>query len=469
MAVRGSATIDAGSGPESAMMKGYMRRRPLSPARFLALSFLGVILLGAVLLALPLMTESGRGLRLVDALFTSTSAVCVTGLIVVDTPTTFSTGGEIVVLLLIQVGGLGYMTLSSLIALALGRRVSLQERLTLQEALNVQSLDDLLRFVLSVFKFTVAVELVGAVLLGWRFAGELGLVRGAYLGLFHSVSAFNNAGFTLFSTNLVAYRGDVVVNLVVTTLIICGGIGFIVLRELRHVHEKRLSLHVKMVLGMTGLLIVGATGAIFLIERANPATLGGLTTGEALLASYFQAVTPRTAGFNTVDIGALYHPTLFLLLALMFIGAAPGGTGGGVKVSTFAVTVLALWSTVRGVTEPAIFRRRIPLETVARSFFICLIAFLATNLVAGVLLVVEGRPLLPTLFEAVSAFGTVGLSLGQPGSVVSLAGQFSTPGKLLLVGMMFMGRVGPLTLAVAVARGGPRAPLRYPEGHVMIG
>jgi trk system potassium uptake protein TrkH len=260
------------------------------------------------------------------------------------------------------------------------------------------------------------------------------------------------------------------VNLVVATLVILGGLGFVVMAELGDVRRRVvMSLHTKLVLSLSVLLVIGATLVIFLLERGNPRSLADLPPGEAWLAALFQAVSPRTAGFNTLDIGALREPTLFLIMALMFIGAAPGGTGGGVKISTFAVTVLALWATVRGHREPTVFHRRLSSDLVSRSFFICLIGFLVLNLVAGLVLVVEGRPLLPTLFETTSAFGTVGLSTGTPGQPLSLVGSFSATGKILLAIMMFAGRLGPLTLAVALAGGEPRAPVRYPEGKVLIG
>jgi len=447
-----------------------MQRRPLSPPQVLAVSFGVLILLGTVLLSLPVSSTSGAGLAPVDALFTSTSAVCVTGLIVVDTSGALSLFGQLVVLVLIQAGGLGYMTISTVVAVALGRRMSITDRLALKEALNLDSMEGLVRFALTIFRVTAAFELAGAVLLAWRWWGELGPARAAYAGLFHSVSAFNNAGFSLFSTSLMAYRGDVVVNLTVAGLIICGGIGFLVLTDLGGFRRwTALSLHTRVVLIATALLLGSGTAAVYALERGNPLTLGPLGAGEAWLAAFFQSATTRTAGFNTIDIGSLTHATLFLMMALMFIGAAPGGTGGGIKVSTLAVTVVALWATVRGRTDAVLFKRRLPQELVARAFFISLIAFLALNLVGATVLITERQSLLPALFETTSAFGTVGLSMSAPGAVTSLSGTFGAGGKLLVAAMMFMGRVGPLTLAVAVVgrRSGER--IRYPEGRVLIG
>ncbi|MBE3073026.1 MAG: Trk family potassium uptake protein [Acidobacteria bacterium] len=442
----------------------------LAPPQLLALHIAGLIVAGTILLALPMAAEPGRHVSVVDAFFTSTSAVCVTGLVVVDTPTGFSLFGEIVVMLLIQAGGLGYMTISTLIAVALGKRVTLQERLTLQEALNIYTREGLLRFAGLVLRFTLVLELTGAAILAVRWTPDFGVVRASYLGLFHAVSAFNNAGFSLFSDNLVRYRGDLTVNLVITTLIICGGLGFLVLSEVFRLRRRAaLSVHTKFVLAVTAALVVGGTLAIFLLERGNPRSLGPLGAGEALLASYFQSVTPRTAGFNTLDIGALTPPTLFLIILLMFIGASPGGTGGGIKTTTFGITMVALWTTVRGKSEPVVFRRRLAPDLVAKAFFISLIAFLAVNLIGWLVLFAERSEFLATIFETTSAFGTVGLSMGRSGSALSLSGHFTAAGKLLEAGMMYLGRVGPLTLAVALAGGVARVHLRHPEAKVLIG
>jgi trk system potassium uptake protein TrkH len=255
-------------------------------------------------------------------------------------------------------------------------------------------------------------------------------------------------------------------NATILTLIVCGGLGFVVLTELgRLPHTRRLSVHTRLVLTVSALLVVGSTVVLYLLESRNPRTIGNLPLPQALLASFFQAVTPRTAGFNTLDIGAMTSPTLFLLMVLMFIGAAPGGTGGGIKVTTFSITVAALWATVRGAHDAVIFNRRLTAELVARAFFVSLIAFLALNGVAALLLITEGRGLLPTLFETVSAAGTVGLSTGEAGAPVSLTGHFSPVGKLLVIATMYMGRIGPLTLAVAVARGRTRPRVRYPKAR----
>ena len=444
--------------------------RRLSPAQILVLGFAGLIAGGALLLSLPWSSASGDSVGLVDAAFTSTSAVCVTGLIVRDTPVEFSLLGQFIIMGLVQAGGLGYMTLSTIFAVLIGKRLTYKERLTLQEALNIDTREGLVRFVLSVARMTLVFEGLGALILAIRWSSELGIGRATYFGVFHAVSAFNNAGFSLFSDNLMGYRGDFTVNLVISTLIICGGLGFFVLREIRSYRSyDRWSLHTKLVLAFTGGLLASGTVLIFLLERWNPRTLGPLGWGEAALAAYFQAVTPRTAGFNTIAIGDMSQAALFVLIVLMFIGASPGSTGGGVKTTTFGVTLMALWATVRGDEEADAFGRRIPAEVVSRAFFISLIAFLWVAMLGLVLLIVEQGDLLPTLFETTSAFGTVGLSMGRPGSVLSLAGHYSEAGKLLLALMMYLGRVGPLTVAIALAARRARPRLRHPEGRVFIG
>ncbi len=449
-----------------------MRKRQFSPAQLLSLHIVGLITAGGILLSLPVSAAPGRTVPVLNAFFTSTSAVCVTGLVVVDVSKHLSLFGQVVLMLLIQAGGLGYMTISSLIMLAFGRRISIHERLTLADALNVTSMEGLLRFTWTVALVTFAFEGVGALLMAPRFAQDVGWARGLWYGLFHAVSAFNNAGFALFSDNLMGYRGDLTVNLVITTLIISGGLGFFVLSGILRLRKRvavAMSVQSKLVLTTTAILIVGGTLGILALEWANPKTLGPLGIGEKLLAAYFQAVTPRTAGFNTISIGDMTAPALFLTILLMFIGASPGGTGGGVKTTTFGVMVASIVATVRGHRDTLVFKRRLAADLVARAFAISAIAFLAVVMVTALLLLAEHRDLLATMYETTSAFGTVGLSMGSPGSVLSLSGLFGPGGKLLIMFMMFMGRVGPLTLAIALAGSAAPPRVRYPEGKVLIG
>ena len=449
-----------------------MRKREFSPAQLLSLHIAGLIAIGGVLLSLPVSVAAGHSPSVLNAFFTSTSAVCVTGLVVVDTANDWSPFGQVVLMLLIQAGGLGYMTISSLIMVAFGRRISVHDRMTLAGALNVSSMEGLLRFAWTVALLTFAIEGLGALIMAARFAQDAGWAKGLWFGLFHAVSAFNNAGFALFSDNLMGYRGDVTINLVITTLIIAGGLGFFVLSGLLRLRKRTavsMSVHTKLVLTVTACLLAAGTLAILLLEWTNPKTLGPLGFGEKLLAAYFQAVTPRTAGFNTLSIGDMTPAALFLTISLMFVGASPGGTGGGVKTTTLGVIVAALWATVRGERDTNVFRRRLSPDLVRRAFALAILAAAGLVVITGLLLLSEGQGLLHTSYEAVSAFGTVGLSMGVPGSPLSLSGFFGTGGKWLVMFLMFTGRVGPLTLAVALAGLAAPAGVRYPEGKVLIG
>jgi trk system potassium uptake protein TrkH len=417
---------------------------------------------------LPMATP--RGISFADAFFTSTSAICVTGLIVNDTPQDFTIFGQIIIMLLVQLGGLGYMTSATIISLMLGKRIGLGERLIMKEALNVLSLEGVVKFTKAVILTALLFESIGTLLLTFRFAFEYPLGQAFFYGLFHSVSAFNNAGFSLFSDNLIRYRGDLIVNLVITTLIICGGIGFIVISDVALYSRKkvsRLSVHTKLVLSTTGILLALGTVLVFLFEFDNPKTFAGLPFHEQLLASYFASVTPRTAGFNTVDYSLFGFETLFLTIILMFIGASPGSTGGGVKTTTFSIILASLWSMLRGLRDVVLFNRRISPETTSKSLLLVSLAAIFIVIVTFLIMKTQGIAFLPAIFEVTSAFGTVGLSVGD-GGARSLSALFSPFGKYLMSFMMFAGRLGPLTLAVAIISQ-KEAHFRYPEGKVIIG
>lgn len=452
-----------------------------SPARVLVLGFSAMITLGTCLLALPIAAAPGHSIGIVNAFFTSTSAVCVTGLVVKDPATDFSLFGQWVTLLLIQIGGFGYMTMATIMALLLGRQLSLKDRLVLREALNVLSMEGLVRFTRNLIGISLLVETMGALLLTLRFAldavflSKHSLLDAIYFGIFHSVSAFNNAGFSLFSENLIPYRSDLVVNLVITTLIILGGIGFIVYSDLyRRYHGEghQLSLHTKLVVTVTISLIVAGTALFFFSEFQHPETIGKLSLSEQLLVSYFHSVSARTAGFNTVDLSKLSTVALYLLMLLMFIGASPGGTGGGIKTTTFGTIVIDLWTTLRGQVEAGAYHRRIAAANVAKAYLITAIAFIWLTVASFLLLGVEhletDKYFLRVLFEVTSALGTVGLSTGD-GGILSFAALFNSFGKLVIAVTMLVGRVGPLTLGAAVLQSQEKSRVRYPEGEVLIG
>ena len=456
---------------EQTTLVDRIRTHQLTPTQILVLGFASLITVGTILLSLPFAAADGRVIAPFDALFTATSAICVTGLITKDTPVDFSLFGQIVILVLIQIGGLGYMTFSTIMAVVMGKRIGLRERLVIQETFSTFTLEGLVRFTVGILQFTILAEFIGAVLLTFRFVLDHPPLQAFYLGIFHSVSAFNNAGFSLFSSNLIAYRGDWVVNGVVMTLIILGGLGFLVYHDLLQRLKKevlRLSLHTKVVLITSLILIVIGAAAFLLFERLNPATLQPLPFKEQLLASFFQSVSARTAGFNTVDIGALTTPTLYLLVLLMFIGASPGSTGGGIKTSTFAVMAIALWSTMRAKEDVTLFHRRLSPLVVAKAFFLASLAMILVTGVTLILLYSEHQNLQKTLFEVTSATGTVGLSTGDGGTrnLVALFGDF---GKSVLILCMILGRIGPLVIGITALTYVQRSRYRYPEGKVMIG
>jgi trk system potassium uptake protein len=440
----------------------------LAPPQILALGFFSVILTGALLLMLPV--SNTNGCSFIDALFTSTSAVCVTGLIVKDTPVDFTLFGHIVIMLLIQIGGLGYMTSATIIFLMTGKSIGITERIAIKEGLNVETIEGIIRFIKKVLLFTAVFELAGTLILTARFLREHPLSDAFLYGLFHAVSAFNNAGFSLFSDNLMRYRGDITVNLTITTLIIVGGIGFIVMTDIHKFIRKevtRLTQHSKIVLLATAILIIGGAIFIFLTEYSNPRTFGILPLKDKILVSYFSSVTARTAGFNTIDYSLLKTETLFLTITLMFIGASPGSTGGGVKTSTISIIVASLYATIRGKKDTVLFKRRVPSDIVARAFLLMTLAVFFCTFVNHFIISTQDTQYLPSVFEVTSAFGTVGLSVGD-GGVRSFAALFTSLGKFIIICTMFVGRLGPLTLAVAMTRQAKER-FRYPEGKVIIG
>ena len=447
------------------------RRYRAGPAQILAFGFLTVILMGALLLSTPLASSGGESIGWVDALFTSTSAVCVTGLIVKDTPSDFSLFGQIVILSLIQIGGLGYAASATVLVVLLGMRISMRERLVMKEALNVLSTEGVVRLTKWILVMTLVVELAGTIILLLWFLPHHDWTRAFYLGLFHSISAFNNAGFTLFSDSLGGFRSDVVMNIVVAILIVMGGIGFVVYHELYRYKVRRelhhISVHSKLVLLVTAVTIVLGTLSIYLFESAGQA-MAGLSTGEKWMASLFHAVSARTAGFTTMDLSSAFTFTLFFMILLMFVGGSPSSTGGGVKTTTLGITLAALWATIKGKRDVTLFRRRIPPGTIHRAFLLIFIAVIMVSVFTLVLLIVEGRGFMPTLFEVVSGLATVGLSTGDGGSL-SLSALFSDFGKLVMVLAIFIGRLGPLTIGIGAFQSLQRERLRFPEEKVIIG
>ena len=436
----------------------------------LVLGFLAVILLGTVLLALPAASADGKSIGLFDSLFTSTSAVCVTGLVVVDTGTTFSLFGQIVLLILIQTGGLGFMVFATMIMVMLGRKISIKGRMLIRESMNTGSLSDLGRLTRLYLLLSLGIELCGALLLSVRFVPLYGWKHGLWMALFHAVSAFCNAGFDLFGryASLTAFSRDPLVLLTIAALIILGGLGFsVILETLRNRQGFRnLSLHTRIVLMTTVVLLLAGTVFYWLTERTNAETLAGYSEGEKALNAFFQSVTMRTAGFNSFDLSGLRAGSKLFSSFMMMIGASPASTGGGIKTTTIAAVGLLMLSVVRGESEVNVARRRLSDDILRRALAVAVL-FLTIQLTGTLIIALmeDGRfPLQDILFEASSAMGTVGVSaIGTP--------NLSAAGRAVLLPMMFLGRVGPLTLAVALARrqSKGRSVSKYPEERIMIG
>lgn len=437
----------------------------MSPSRILVLGFAVLVLFGALLLTLPQATQDGLGLPFLNAAFTATSAVCVTGLVVVDTATTFTLFGQGVILFLIQVGGLGFMTFATLWAMILKKKITLKERLVLQEALNQVSVEGIVRLAKSVLKISFVIEGIGALILALRWYPDYGWSKALYFGVFHSISAFNNAGFDLLGnfSSLTAFVADPIINITIMFLIICGGLGFIVLSDLLE-NRKKFKLHTKIVLQVSGVLIILGAAFIFVMEFRNPETLGPLPIETKILAAFFQSVSPRTAGFNTINLAGMYDTTLLSMIVLMFIGASPGSTGGGIKTTTFISIVLAVLSTYRSDPHVELEGRTLPKDVIQKAWAITTSAVFLIFIILSILSYTENSDLLTVLFEVTSAFGTVGLSLG-------LTPTLSTVGKIAIILTMFIGRVGPLTLAFVLSQKNNKqaAHVKYPDERILIG
>jgi len=442
------------------------RKAWATPTRLVVMSFLSIIILGTILLMLPWSTFTGTSPAFIDALFTATSAVCVTGLIVVNTATYWALFGKIVILGLIQAGGLGLMAFASAHALVTGRRIGLWERMMIQEQTGQWNLSGLVRLMRRILLATLFFELMGGIILGVAFGLTRGLpvLKAAFFGLFHAVSAFCNAGFDILGNSLVDYVDNATVNLTVTSLIIFGGLGFHVLADLWVSKGKwqSLSLHSRIVLKVTVVFLLLGTALVFLLERGNPYTLMPLSSKGKLLASWFHSVTPRTAGFNTLPTDKFLAGTSFFVIGLMFVGASPGGTGGGIKTTTFYAVLRYIEAVIRGQDDVTSGKRRLPGAVVNKALAVLLISLGVVITSTFILTVTENAGFLDILFEVVSAFGTVGLSRGITPSLTVV-------GKCVIIGTMFAGRVGPLSLAIALSRQVKGAEIRYPEEKVSVG
>ncbi len=441
----------------------------LKPEQVLVIGFASLILVGSLLLSLPAATQSGESTSYLDALFTSTSAVCVTGLVVYDTGTHWSMFGQTLIALLIQIGGLGFMTFGILFAVLLGRKIGLRSRLVLQESLREFSLHGVVQLAARILLVTLVVELLATSLLATKFVPTLGLWRGLWFSFFHSVSAFNNAGFDIFGSingqfsSLTTYVTEPLVVLTLAFLFIMGGIGFTVFMDAVQKRKfKDLALHSKLVLWTTGILIMVATLVIFSLERTNLQTIGNMSFGTGLMNAFFQAVTPRTAGFNTLHIASMTMASQMFIILLMYVGASPGSTGGGIKTSTFAVMIAGATTLMGQKRDVVLFNRKIPSHQINKVFFILVLSLGVILLNTFLLTITETGAFIDILFEVVSAYGTVGLSMG-------MTTQLTPFGRFIIILTMFIGRLGAPTVAFALARGQKKIEIGYPEERVILG
>jgi len=447
--------------------------RKMNPPQIVVISFIVAIVIGAVLLSLPLAARNGGRTSLIDSFFTATSATCVTGLTVKDTGGHFSWFGKLVILILVQMGGLGIMTFSTLFAIFLGRKLTIRDDLVIQRTMapnKVQNLGTLITYIVLI---TLGVEFLGAVSLAtrWLKVGNWSFWETIANSVFHSVSAFCNAGFSLFSTSFSSFLADTHINLTMISLIFIGGIGFIVVMEVPKFFQRRpirrISIQTKVALTVSLILILSGALIFFLCERNN--AIQGLSVKDSVLTSFFQSVTTRTAGFNTVNIGSLATPTLLFFAFLMFIGASPGSTGGGIKTCTFGVLIATAFCMMKNKDKVSVFKRTIPKEVVRKALVVLFLALAWIFLAVLVLAITEHQKaavwdnfFLKIFFEVISAFGTVGLSTG-------ITSTLSVGGKFIIMVTMLAGRVGPLTLALAVALQHEKVAYSYPEEKIMIG
>lgn len=433
----------------------------LNPAQVLVTGFSVIIVIGSILLSLPIAIENGE-VNFLTSLFTATSALCVTGLVLVDTASHWSTFGQIVIMLLFQVGGLGIMSFAAFLAFILGRRINLKERLTMQYSLNKSSLGGIVNVFKYLLIFSFIIEFLGAMALAIYWYPSMGAGKAIWYGVFHSISAFNNAGFDLFGSfsSLTGFTGNAMLAITISALLLIGGLGFIVIYELiNYPKERSLSLHTRVVLITTAIIVGGGTILFWALE--NNLLLQGLTAGESFITSFLQSST-RTCGFTMVNMADSSLPTQILMMFMMFIGGAPGSTAGGIKVTTLAILFFAVISNLRGKNDIEVLERRVAFSDYQKAITVFSIAFVFISLLIFIISIGHDYPLNVIAFEVISAAGTVGLSLG-------LTPHLDTIGQILIIIAMFLGRVGPLTIAYSMIYGKKPVDMRYAEGRIMVG
>jgi len=446
------------------------KKLKVTPTQIIVIGFAAIIFIGALLLNLPAASINNQPLGYVNALFTATSAVCVTGFIVVDTGTHWTVFGKVVLLLLVQIGGLGFMTMSTLLALLLGRKITLKERLLIQESLNQFNLEGLVRLTKNIIITTFSIEFIGAILYSFVFIPEYGIKKGIAFGIFHSVSAFCNAGFDLIGEfrSFTPYVNNLIININTMALSIIGGLGFSVWTDIYGAIQNRsfrgITLHSKVVLTTTSILVLAGALFIFLLEFNNPDTIKYMPLSGKVMTSFFYSVAPRTVGFNTLDNALLTTPTKLLAIILMFVGGSPGSTAGGIKTTTAAILVLTVLSVAKGKDDTEVFERHIPKYLVYRAMSVAFMGMGLIVFVTMVLSITENADFMTLLFESASAFTTAGMTLNY-------TPHMSIPGKFIVTLTMFAGRIGPLTLVLALAQKAVRnkGNVKYPEDRIMVG
>ena len=433
------------------------------PPLILTMGFLILITIGGLILSTPFVTKSGQGTNMVDAFFVAASAACVTGLSPVNTAEHWNTFGHAIILVLIQIGGLGVMSLASLIPLILNKRIGLKSRLILKEQLNTESMAGVLKLFKYVLFFTLAVEGLGALFLAIRFVPSYGFGKGIWYAIFHSISAFCNAGFDIMGDSIYPLRHDYLVNITLMALIAIGGLGFMVTNEIYNKRElKHLSTHSKLVLITNiSLILVGGIG-FFILETIKNGMVANETLGHGLLISFFQSVSARTAGFYSLDLSQIKDSTAILLMNLMFIGGSPGSTAGGLKTTTFVVLVLALFSVVKNQKEPVVFKRSISNHTIKKALAIVMVSMFLHVIVVFVLSILNNFDFIEVLFETVSALATVGTTMGITDKLTSIS-------KIIITFCMYLGRIGPMTMALSFGLKSDDRLIRYPEAFISIG
>lgn len=444
-----------------------MKKIKLSPYILILLSFAIMMFLGAFLLCLPLAQISGKSGNFLENLFTATSALCVTGLVVNDISITYTIFGKIVILILIQLGGLGVLTVSSMVILSISRKMGYYTKKIVSEDINYNILTEIPRYLKNVSIVVFGIEFVGAVLLFFEFSKKLSFIQAVGYSIFHSVSAFCNAGFALFSNNMENYTGNILINFVITSLIILGGLGFAAILDVYNVIKKtrrKLSTSTHLAMAMTIFLICFGAVMTFILEYSNKGTIGNLSLHDKLLSSYFQSVTLRTAGFQTIDLATLTTPTIIIYLFLMFIGASPGSTGGGLKTTTLGILILGVMNAITGKEDIEYRRRRLSWQTFNKACAILMLSLFYLFVMIIIMSIFDSsKGFLPLLFELISAFGTVGLSMG-------VTAKLSIISKLIIILTMYIGRVGPLTIMYALSKKKCReGKYKYPEETILIG